>query len=129
MTKNAELGGLILRIALGFIFFVHGLTKFQGGVENTAGFFDSIGVSGLLAYPVAIIEAAGGILLMLGLGTRIVAALFGLIMLGAIFTAKLGSGFIGGYELDVALLAMSIYLVLSGSEFLSLEKVIIKDKD
>ncbi|UAL51555.1 DoxX family protein [Bacillus sp. CMF21] len=129
MTKNAELGGLILRIALGFIFFVHGLTKFQGGVENTAGFFDSIGVSGFLAYPVAIIEAAGGILLMLGLGTRIVAALFGLIMLGAIFTAKLGSGFIGGYELDVALLAMSIYLVLSGSEFLSLEKVIIKDKD
>ncbi|WHZ57068.1 DoxX family protein [Metabacillus hrfriensis] len=129
MTKNAELGGLILRIALGFIFFVHGLTKFQGGVENTAGFFDSIGVSGFLAYPVAIIEAAGGILLMLGLGTRIVAALFGLIMLGAIFTAKLGSGFIGGYELDVALLAMSIYLVISGSEFLSLEKVIIKDKD
>jgi putative oxidoreductase len=129
MTKNAELGGLILRIALGFIFFVHGLTKFQGGVENTAGFFDSIGVSGLLAYPVAIIEAAGGILLMLGLGTRIVSALFGLIMLGAIFTAKLGSGFIGGYELDVALLAMSIYLVLSGSKFLSLEKAIIKDKD
>ncbi|MFY0761998.1 DoxX family protein [Metabacillus dongyingensis] len=129
MTKNAELGGLILRIALGFIFFVHGLTKFQGGVENTAGFFDSIGVSGVLAYPVAIIEAAGGILLMLGLGTRIVSALFGLIMLGAIFTAKLGSGFIGGYELDVALLAMSIFLVLSGSKFLSLEKVIIKDKD
>lgn len=129
MTKNAELGGLILRIALGFIFFVHGLMKFQGGVENTAGFFDSIGVSGLLAYPVAIIEAAGGILLMLGIGTRIVAALFGLIMLGAIFTAKLGSGFIGGYELDVALLAMSIFLILSGSKFLSLEKVIIKDKD
>jgi uncharacterized membrane protein YphA (DoxX/SURF4 family) len=129
MTKNAELGGLILRIALGFIFFVHGLMKFQGGVENTAGFFDSIGVSGFLAYPVAIIEAAGGILLMLGLGTRIVAALFGLIMLGAIFTAKLGSGFIGGYELDVALLAMSIFLILSGSKFLSLEKVIIKDKD
>jgi len=129
MTKNAELGGLILRIALGFIFFVHGLMKFQGGVENTAGFFDSIGVSGFLAYPVAIIEAAGGILLMLGLGTRIVAALFGLIMLGAIFTAKLGSGFIGGYELDVALLAMSIFLILSGSKFLSLEKAIIKDKD
>jgi uncharacterized membrane protein YphA (DoxX/SURF4 family) len=129
MTKNAELGGLILRIALGFIFFVHGLMKFQEGVENTAGFFDSIGVSGFLAYPVAIIEAAGGILLMLGLGTRIVAALFGLIMLGAIFTAKLGSGFIGGYELDVALLAMSIFLILSGSKFLSLEKVIIKDKD
>ncbi|USK33178.1 DoxX family protein [Bacillus sp. F19] len=129
MTKNAELGGLIVRIALGFIFFVHGLTKFQGGVENTAGFFDSIGVSGFLAYPVAIIEAAGGILLMLGLGTRIISALFGLIMLGAIFTAKLGSGFIGGYELDVALLAMSICLVLSGSKFLSLEQVIFKDKD
>lgn len=68
MTKTTEIGVLILRVSLGFIFFAHGLMKFQGGVGNTAGFFDSIGVPGFLAYPIAIIEAAGGILLILGLG-------------------------------------------------------------
>ncbi|MDR0140054.1 DoxX family protein [Metabacillus idriensis] len=129
MKKNAELGGLVVRITLGIIFFVHGLAKFQGGIEHTAGFFDSIGIPGFLAYPIAVIETAGGILLILGLGTRIVAALFGLIMLGAIFTAKLGSEFIGGYELDAALLAMSAFLVLSGSKFLSLEQLMFKNKD
>ncbi|MGG4489905.1 DoxX family protein [Metabacillus idriensis] len=129
MKKNTELGGLFIRIVLGFIFFVHGLAKFQGGIEHTAGFFDSIGIPGFLAYPVAAIEAGGGILLMFGIGTRIVAALFGLIMLGAIFTAKLGSEFIGGYELDAALLAMSAFLVLSGSRFLTAEQLIFKNKD
>jgi uncharacterized membrane protein YphA (DoxX/SURF4 family) len=129
MTKNTEIGALILRVSLGVIFFMHGLMKFQGGLSDTAGFFDNIGVPGFLAYPVAVIEAAGGILLILGLGTRVIAALFGMIMLGAIFTAKLGSEFIGGFELDVALLAMSIFLILSGSKFLALDPVIFKNKD
>lgn len=129
MTKTTEIGVLILRVSLGFIFFAHGLMKFQGGVGNTAGFFDSIGVPGFLAYPIAIIEAAGGILLILGLGTRVIAALFGLIMLGAIFTAKLGAEFIGGFELDVALLGISTFLVLCGSRFLALDPVIFKNKE
>jgi putative oxidoreductase len=43
-----------------------------------------------------LIEVVGGIALILGVGTRIASALFGLIMIGAIFTVKLPDGFLNG---------------------------------
>ncbi|MFG6116115.1 DoxX family protein [Halobacillus sp. MO56] len=127
MNKH-EAGASILRVILGVIFFVHGLDKFQAGIGNTVGFFDSIGVPGFLAYVVAAIELVGGIALILGLGTKIVASLFAVIMLGAIFTVKLSAGFLGGYELDLALLAMSIYVALSDNTALSLENAMFSTK-
>jgi putative oxidoreductase len=132
LNKN-ELGHFILRAILGFIFFIHGLSKFQGGISNTAGFFDSIGIPGFMAYIVAGIELAGGIALILGIGTKIVSVLFALIMLGAIFTAKLPAGLLGngqmaGYELDLILLAASIYFVLAKESPLSLENKLTQSK-
>ncbi|KKB73611.1 MULTISPECIES: DoxX family protein [Bacillus] len=128
MNKKYEIGALILRLITGFTFFLHGLSKFQGGIENTVGFFSSVGIPGFLAYIVAIIELAGGALMILGLGTRIIGVLFAVVMLGAIFTVKLSAGFMGtdggaGYEFDVALLAMSVSLALSGSSMLSFDSL------
>jgi putative oxidoreductase len=122
MQKN-ELGALILRLVLGITFFGHGLVKFQGGIGNTVGWFDSIGVPGFLAYIVAFIELVGGIAIILGIGTRIVSGLLAIILLGAIFTAKLSIGFlaVGGYELDLALFAMALYFVLAGPSSYSLD--------
>ena len=132
MNKN-ELGHFILRVILGFIFFIHGLSKFQGGISNTAGFFDSIGIPGFMAYVVAVIELAGGIAVILGIGTKMVSVLFAFIMLGAIFTAKLSAGLLGngqmaGYELDLLLLAASIYFVLAKESPLSLGSKLIQSK-
>ncbi|RDW17276.1 DoxX family protein [Oceanobacillus chungangensis] len=126
MNKN-EIGKAILRVVLGLTFFIHGLSKFQGGISNTVGFFDSIGIPGFLAYVIGIIEVIGGIALVLGIGTRIIAILFALIMVGAIITAKFSAGFLGngqmaGYELELALLAMSIYFVLANKSVLSLDQ-------
>jgi putative oxidoreductase len=125
MNKQ-EIGKVILRGILGLIFFIHGLDKFQGGITNTAGYFDSLGVPGFLAYAVAVIELVGGIALILGIGTQIISLLFALIMVGAIITAKLPAGFLGngqmaGYELDLALLAMSIFFIFAGKSALSLD--------
>ncbi|MFC3039764.1 DoxX family protein [Virgibacillus xinjiangensis] len=125
MNKQ-EVGKVILRAVLGLTFFIHGLSKFQAGVANTAGYFDSLGIPGFLAYPVAAIELIGGIALILGIGTKIIGVLFALIMAGAIFTAKLPAGFVGngqmaGYGLDLVLLAMSIFLVLADRSTLSLD--------
>ena len=110
---------------LGLTFFIHGFSKFQGGIENTVGYFESLGILSFLAYIVAFIELVGGILLILGIGTRIVSGLFAVIMLGAIFTAKLSAGFLGdgqmaGYELELALLAMAIFLATLNSTSFSL---------
>ncbi|WP_217499367.1 DoxX family protein [Parageobacillus sp. VR-IP] len=107
---------------------VHGFTKFQGGIENTAGFFSSIGLPGFLAYLVGEVELIGGILLILGLGTRIIAGAFAAIMVGAIFTVKLKSGFVGGYEFELALLAMSLHLLFSGNQFFAMDNVFVRRK-
>jgi putative oxidoreductase len=124
--NNQEIGKVILRVVLGLTFFIHGLSKFQGGISNTVGYFESLGVPGFLAYAVATVELVGGIALILGIGTKFVSTLFALIMVGAIITAKLPAGFLGngqmvGYELDLVLLAMSIFFVLAGKTILSLD--------
>ena len=119
----------LLRIVLGISFFVHGFVKFQGGIENTVGWFDSIGIPGFLAYVVASVELVGGAALILGLGTRIVSALLALIMVGAILKSKLAIGFLGtpemaGYELDLAFLVIAIFLAVNGSKLWSLDEAL-----
>lgn len=70
MKNKFEVSTLILRVILGGSFFIHGLVKFQGGIENIAGWFDSIGLPGALAYVVAFVEMVGGLALIIGFGTR-----------------------------------------------------------
>jgi putative oxidoreductase len=128
MLKN-EIGALILRITLGAIFLIHGVVKFQAGIENTAGWFESLGLPGVTAYGVALLEIIGGILLIIGLATRLVSALFAILMIGATVKVKLAIGFLGngqmaGYELDLAFLAIAVYLVINGSKLLSASQLI-----
>ncbi len=129
MTQINEIGALILRVTLGILFFIHGLVKFQGGIENTVGWFESINIPGFMAYVVALIELVGGIALFIGFATRLVSILIALIMVGAIITAKLpvgllGNGQMAGYELDLAFLAIAVYLAINGSKLLSLNRVL-----
>ena len=133
MNKN-DAGTVVLRVILGLTFFIHGLSKFQGGIGNTVGFFESLGILGFLAYVVAIIELIGGIMLILGIGTRIVSVLFAVIMLVAIFTVKLSVGFLGdgqmaGYELELALLAMGVFLAIAGSSAFALGNKILRSEE
>lgn len=134
MTKNVEAGVLIARLVLGITFLVHGVMKFQSGIGNIAGWFESIGLPGFAAYVIAVIELVGGIAMIAGIGTRIVAVLFALVMIGAIVKVKLDVGFAGngqmaGYELDLALLALSVLLALSGSRLLSLDRLFSRSKE
>ncbi|TYR81306.1 DoxX family protein [Priestia megaterium] len=126
--RGYEIGTFLLRLILGITFFVHGLSKFQGGIENTVGFFSSVGIPGVMAYIVAIIELVGGAAMILGFATRTVAVLFVIIMLGAIFTVKIGSGFMGGYELDVVLLVIALHHVFTGSGAFALDRSLKKDE-
>ncbi|GAB3059078.1 DoxX family protein [Salinicoccus sesuvii] len=129
MNNRTEIGALILRVVAGLIFLAHGIEKFQGRIGNTAKWFGSIGLPEFLAYGVGGLEVLGGILLILGLGVRIVGALFVLLLLGAIITVQLAAGFVGGYAYDLALLAISIYLVLGGSRLYALDQVVFKAKN
>ncbi|WP_096186426.1 DoxX family protein [Evansella halocellulosilytica] len=128
MLNKTEIGAFLLRLVLGIIFLAHGADKFLGGIDNTVGWFDSIGLPGALAYVVATIELVGGIALIIGLFTRIISALIAFIMVGAIITVKFSAGFLDGYAYDLVLLIVAVYLVLNDSKFLSLSQVFSKDK-
>lgn len=128
MEAKQPWGVLILRIVFGLIFFSHGLDKFQGGIETVAQWFESIGIPGFLAWVVASIELGGGIALILGLGTRVVSFLIGIVMVVAIWKVKLANGLLGtgqasGYEFDLILLAVAIYFMTNGSSFYALDSM------
>ncbi|TSB44816.1 DoxX family protein [Alkalicoccobacillus porphyridii] len=121
---KTEFGLLILRIVVGITFLIHGLDKFNGGIEGTVGMFDDMGLPAILAYIVTFAEVIGGLALILGLLTRTVSIVFAIIMIGAIYQVKLPAGFLGGYELDLVLLACSIMLALSSSRLLALGQIL-----
>jgi len=129
MSTRFEWSALILRLVAGITFVIHGIAKFQMGLDNVAGFFGSLGLPAFIAYLVAFLEVVGGFALILGLGTRIFAGALAVVMVGAVIKAKLAAGFMGGesgagYELELALLAILLSLAVSGSTMLGLDKVL-----
>jgi putative oxidoreductase len=133
MSSRFEWSALVLRVIAGITFTIHGIAKFQMGLDNVAGFFGSLGLPAFVAYLVAFLETVGGIAVLLGLGTRVFSAALAIIMIGAITKVKLAAGFMGpngagGYELDLALLGILIALVLSGSSKYGLDAVLFGKK-
>jgi len=117
-SRTAPFAALLLRVSLGVLFLAHaGLKFFVFTPAGTAKFFGSVGLPPELAYLVIAAEVLGGIALMLGIWTRIVAILAVPILLGAIFTVHGAAGFFftnphGGWEYPafwiVALLVQSL---------------------
>jgi uncharacterized membrane protein YphA (DoxX/SURF4 family) len=67
---STEMGIALLRISLGAMWLVHALLKLPlFTLPGTAGYFESIGFPGLLAYPVLAVELVGGIALLHAAGT------------------------------------------------------------
>jgi putative oxidoreductase len=103
-TRTAGIGALVSRVSLGSLFLAHaGLKLFTFTPEGTAMFFQSVGLPGELAYAVIGAEIVGGVALILGVFTRIVALALIPILLGAIATVHLDAGFFftnenGGWE-------------------------------
>ena len=118
-------GPLLIRILAGITFIIHGLPKFSD-ILGTGGFFASVGLPAELALPIGFLEVVGGIALLVGVLTRITAGLFIIEMIGSIVYVKLSKGFVGGYELDLLLVAISISLLLTGPGRVSIERDLLK---
>lgn len=101
--KTAPYAALVLRIASGVLFLAHGLLKvFVFTIPGTVGFFESIGFPGLLAYLTIVAEIGGGLALIAGVYTRVVALALIPVLLGATFVHS-GNGWLfsnegGGWE-------------------------------
>ena len=119
------MGSLPIRIVAGITFIAHGLPKFEN-IAGTQGFFGSIGLPPELALPVGLLEVIGGIFLLVGVVTRISAALFIIDMIGAVVLVRLPDGFVDGYELESLLIAISVSLLITGPGRISVEWDILK---
>jgi putative oxidoreductase len=124
-TKTAPYAALLLRLALGTMFVAHALLKLLVfTLPGTAQFFQSLGLPGILAYITFGAELIGGVLLILGIGTRWVAAALIPFLLGATW-AHLGNGWLfsapkGGWEYPVFLTVAAVAQVLLGDGALAL---------
>jgi putative oxidoreductase len=112
-------GLLVLRVVVGVTFLVHGLDKL-GDIAAAERFFAALDLPapGLLAPLVAVTETLGGVLLIVGLGTPLVAAALGVNMLVALATAHDDIVFFvseGGIELELLLAGASCAIALSGA--------------
>lgn len=78
------IGKLILRITLGLLILLHGLSKVTGGVGGIQGMLEGIGLPAAIAWGVYLGEVLGPILLIIGWYARVGAALIFINMLFAI---------------------------------------------
>jgi putative oxidoreductase len=135
-AEHSDWSILFVRIGVGLVLFTHGIGKLLNigpwalGLEATTGFFVSVGIpfAGLMAVVVGLIETLGGLMMFVGLFTRVAALLSTLVMAGAFFTVHLANGFSianNGYEFVLLIMLSCVSLLLSGpGNKLVLEKVV-----
>ena len=114
-----------LRSAIGVIFILHGMMKFNPGFANA---LPNMGLPPEMQIPIALAEVVPGILLIIGVLSRFSGALLSIVMIGAIFHIKGAQSMTGdgGVEFDMILLAASLVIMIAGPGRISLAQAIKK---
>lgn len=118
-VRTAPYAALVLRVGLGAMFIAHALLKlFVFTLPGTAQFFQSLGLPGVLGYATFAAELVGGIMILLGIGTRWIAAFLIPVLLGATWAHSV-NGWVftapnGGWEYPAFLSAAALAQALLG---------------
>lgn len=130
-TRVNFIGPLLARLTLGVVFALTGWGKLHS-LDKVTEFFETLHIPAAHAQAVMVstIEFVGGVLLILGLGTRIVSALLIGVMAVALLTTKWGdvhefadlNDFIGSVEFIY--LIVFVWLGLAGAGAVSLDRVV-----
>ena len=133
--SDKSVGLAFVRFALGIVFTISGVSKVFAvgpkatGIDAFAGTVAQLGIPlpTVATWGVGLLELVGGILLLVGLFTRIVAALLAVNMAVATVLVHLPSGFVvanGGYEYTLVLALSAVGLAVGGSGAISLEQAL-----
>jgi putative oxidoreductase len=124
---------LVVRVLVGVIMLVHGWQKLQGGPSGFGQALAGLGVPlpELMAYVVTFVEIIGGVLLIVGLLSRLAALLLTIDLVVAILLVKVNIGLLSppdgsgvGAELELALIAGLLAVLLAGPGRLSVDQVL-----
>jgi putative oxidoreductase len=130
---------LVVRIALGVVFFAHGGQKVLGwfgghGLRATINAFKGMGVPPAASTLAAFIEFLGGIALLVGFMARPAAVGIIVVMLVAVAKVHAQHGFFlnfactpgkgHGFEFNFALIGMALSILIGGAGVLSVDRAI-----
>ena len=125
--RLAAYGTTLLRVSLGLLFLVHGLTKLLVFTPaGTVGYFQSLGLPAALAYVSIALELLLGVALTLGIYARWLALLGVPLLLGTIVTVHGANGFSfanagGGWEYPALWALLLVVQFLLGDGALALK--------
>jgi len=127
-NKLESLPLLLLRLVLAYGFFNPAKMKLSN-LSGIAEWFEGMGypLPAISAFLAAITEGLGVILLLLGLGTRLISLPLMFVMFVAIFTVHVGNGFEAGnngFEIPLYYLLMLFTLFILGSGKFSLDYIL-----
>ena len=118
--RSEQYAALIIRLSLGIMFLAHaGLKYFSFTLAGTAGYFESLGLPGAIAYVTFVAELAVGMMLVSGFYARWAAAAAIPILAGTILFVHGSAGWLfsnpgGGWEYPAFLMAASAAQILLG---------------
>ena len=120
MNALTPYAAFFMRLAVGGVFLVHGITKFHRGIPGTTMFLHEIGFPFAVVFAVILIvvETIGAACVVLGIFTRFWSICMAVEMVVAILVVKLPHG--GNIELEGLLFAGAITLVALGDGPLSI---------
>ena len=119
------LGAMVMRLALGIIMVAHGYTKIipSGALYTFSHTVARMQLPVWLGYVSAFTEFFGGMLLIVGLLTRVAAFMTAIDMAVAIIKVHLHGGLLGpnSFALPLALFSISLMLVFTGCGWMGLD--------
>ena len=125
-NKLVDIAFMGLRATIGVIFILHSTGKFGPGF---VGFLTGpLGLPAEMQIPIALAELVPGILLIVGVLTRISSSILSMVMLGAIFHVKGAESLTGdgGVEFDLILLAACLVIIVAGPGRVSIAHIVKK---
>ncbi len=125
LNRFQSLGALVMRLVLGIIMVRHGYDKIipSGALYNFSHMVTRLHLPVWLGYVSAFTEFFGGMLLIVGLLTRLAALMVAIDMAVAILKIHLHGGLMGpnSFAFPLALFALGLMLVFTGCGWLGLD--------